>query len=44
LTREALAAAHVPVEWHIRPGIGHQIDPGGLRMAAHFLAQMLGPV
>jgi len=44
LTREALAAAHVPVEWHIRPGIGHQIDPGGLRMAAHLLAQMLGPV
>ncbi len=42
MTREALAAANVPVEWHIRPGVGHHIDPTGLKLAAHFLAQMLG--
>src|SRR5690606_36541998 len=42
MTREALAAAQVPVEWHIRPGVGHHIDPTGLKLAAHFLAQMLG--
>ena len=41
VTREALAAAEIPVEWHIRSGVGHQIDPVGLRLAAHFLAQTL---
>jgi phospholipase/carboxylesterase len=39
--REALAAAGVPVEWHVRPGLGHGIDPQGQWMAAHFIAQVL---
>ena len=39
--REALAAAGVPVEWHVRPGLGHGIDPEGQFMAAHFIAQVL---
>lgn len=33
----ALADAGVPVEWHIRPGLAHGIDPEGLRLAGHFL-------
>jgi phospholipase/carboxylesterase len=39
--REALAQADLPVEWHVRPGLGHGIDPGGQRMAAHFMATIL---
>ena len=39
--REALAAAGVPVEWHVRPGLGHGIDAEGQWMAAHFIAQVL---
>ena len=42
--REALAAAGVPVEWHVRPGLGHGIDPEGQFMAAHFIAQVLSSV
>ena len=38
----ALADAGVPVEWHIRPGLAHGIDPEGLRLAGHFLRQHLG--
>jgi phospholipase/carboxylesterase len=41
MTREALASAGLLVEWHVREGLGHGIDPGGQRMAAHFMAQML---
>ena len=41
LAREALAQAGLPVEWHVRPGLGHGIDPGGQRMAAHFMATIL---
>lgn len=41
-TREALAAAGVPVEWHVRPALGHGIDPVGLKLAGDFLAQALG--
>jgi phospholipase/carboxylesterase len=36
-TREALGAAGIPVEWHVRPGLGHGIDPEGLMLAAGFL-------
>jgi phospholipase/carboxylesterase len=36
--RSALAGAGVPVEWHIRPGLGHGIDPEGLEMGGRFLA------
>lgn len=41
MTREALAAAKVPVEWHVRTGLGHSIDLTGLRLAGQFLAQLL---
>lgn len=42
LTREVLAAADVPVEWHIREGLGHGIDPDGLAMAGSFLKAAFG--
>lgn len=41
IAREALAGAGVPVEWHVREGLGHGIDPGGQRMAASFIAGAL---
>ncbi len=40
--RMALAAAGVPVEWHIRPGLGHGIDPEGLKAAGLFLRASFG--
>lgn len=39
LTRISLAAAEVPVEWHMRPGLGHGIDGDGLLLAERFLRQ-----
>jgi phospholipase/carboxylesterase len=36
---EGLAAAGLTVRWHISKGLGHGIDPAGLEMAGHFLAQ-----
>ena len=42
LAREALAAAGLRVEWHVRPQLGHGIDAGGQQLAAHFLADALG--
>ena len=42
-TREVLAEAQVPVEWHERPGLGHGIDPAGLALAGGFLSEMLAP-
>jgi phospholipase/carboxylesterase len=39
--RESLAAVGVPVEWHVRPRLGHGIDAEGQWMAAHFIAQVL---
>jgi phospholipase/carboxylesterase len=41
--REALAAAGLPVEWHVRPDLGHGIDPGGQALAAYFMALALRP-
>ncbi|MGI8525985.1 MAG: alpha/beta hydrolase [Pseudolabrys sp.] len=38
---QGLAALEVPVQWHISPGIGHGIDPEGLRHGGEFLAQHL---
>jgi phospholipase/carboxylesterase len=35
--RMALGAAGLAVEWHIRPGLGHGIDPEGLDIAGRFL-------
>jgi phospholipase/carboxylesterase len=36
---EALAALDIPVEWHLSQGIGHGIDPEGLRHGGEFLAR-----
>ncbi len=33
----ALGAAGVAVEWHVRPGLPHGIDPEGVEMAGRFL-------
>ena len=41
MAREALAGADIPVEWHVRPGLGHGIDPEAQWMAGHFIAQAL---
>ena len=41
LTREALAAAGVAVDWHIREGLGHGIDEDVVHMTARFLARHL---
>ena len=38
---EQLAHAGVPVEWHVRPRLGHGIDPGGQTMAGRFIAETL---
>jgi phospholipase/carboxylesterase len=40
--RVALAAVGVPVEWHIRSGLGHGIDPEGLKAAGQFLHASFG--
>ena len=42
LTREAIAAAGVRVDWHVCEGLGHGIDNGVLDMTARFLAGHLG--
>ncbi len=36
--REALAAAGVAVEWHVRPGLPHGIDGEALEIGGRFLA------
>jgi phospholipase/carboxylesterase len=41
ITREALAAVGVPVEWHVRPGLAHGIDPEGLKLGGAFLERAL---
>jgi phospholipase/carboxylesterase len=41
IAREPLAKAGVAVEWHVRPGLGHGIDPDGVAIAGHFMAQVL---
>ncbi|MGD9847333.1 MAG: alpha/beta hydrolase [Variibacter sp.] len=40
-TTEALAALEIPVEWHLSSGVGHGIDPEGLRHGGAFLAARL---
>ena len=42
LARSALAAAGVPVQWQVRPGLGHGIDPEGLKAAGLFLRACFG--
>jgi phospholipase/carboxylesterase len=39
--REQLAKAAVSVEWHVREGLGHGIDPAGQHLAGHFVAEAL---
>ncbi len=39
---QSLAAVGVPVEWHLSAGIGHGIDPEGLRHGGEFLARRFG--
>jgi len=36
---QGLAALGVPVEWHLSTGVGHGIDPEGLRHGCEFLAR-----
>ena len=43
ITREALASVGIPVEWHIRRGLGHGIDQEGQRLGAEFLKRSLPP-
>jgi phospholipase/carboxylesterase len=38
VSANTLAAAGVPVEWHLSPDIGHGIDAEGLRQGGEFLA------
>ncbi len=38
---QGLAALGIPAEWHISPGVGHGIDPEGLRHGGEFLARFL---
>jgi phospholipase/carboxylesterase len=39
--REQLAKSDLLVEWHVRPGVGHGIDPEGQMLAGHFIASAL---
>jgi phospholipase/carboxylesterase len=41
LSCDALAAAEVPVEWHLSQGVGHGIDGEALRQAGLFVARAL---
>jgi phospholipase/carboxylesterase len=41
IAREQLAKNDLLVEWHVRPGVGHGIDPEGQMMAGHFIASAL---
>ena len=39
IAREQLAQAGLPVEWHVAHGLGHGIDPTGLKLGGDFLRQ-----
>lgn len=39
---QALAAAGFAVETHLRPGLGHGIDPEGIAIAGRFIADRIG--
>ena len=41
LAREHLAKAGQLVEWHVREGLGHGIDPAGQHLAGHFIRAAL---
>ncbi len=38
---QGLAAAEIPVEWHVSPGIPHGIGPDGLELGLAFLRRVL---
>lgn len=38
---QGLAAAEVPVEWHISPGVPHGIGPDGMELGLAFLRRIL---
>jgi phospholipase/carboxylesterase len=38
---QALSSLDIPAQWHISPGVGHGIDPEGLRHGGEFLARAL---
>jgi phospholipase/carboxylesterase len=38
---QGLAALGIPVEWHLSQGVGHGIDPEGLRHGGEFLARRM---
>ena len=38
---QGLAAAGVPAQWHVSPGVGHSIAQDGLDLGAEFLARAL---
>jgi phospholipase/carboxylesterase len=37
ITREALASVGIALEWHVRRGLGHGVDPEGLRLGGAYL-------
>jgi phospholipase/carboxylesterase len=37
---QGLAAAEIPVEWHVSPGISHGIGPDGLELGIRFLRRV----
>ncbi|CAN1530374.1 COG0400 Predicted esterase [Rhabdaerophilaceae bacterium] len=39
----AFGKAAIPCQWHLSAGVGHGIDPEGLRHGGEFIAQNLGP-
>ncbi len=44
LSANLLAAAEVPVQWHLSPGVAHGIDGEGLRQGGEFLASAFSKV
>jgi phospholipase/carboxylesterase len=42
LSAQYLAALEIPTEWHLSAGLGHGIDPEGLRHGGEFLARRFG--
>ena len=38
---DALQAAEIPVQWIVRPGLPHSIDPEGIAAGGRFLREML---
>lgn len=41
-SKEVLAKAEIPCQWHLCPGLAHGIDEDGLRQGGLFLAQAFG--